>query len=217
MIKAVLFDLDGTFADTAPDLAGALNRLREEHGLPPIPPETMRRHTSAGARGMLGVGFGIGPQDGRFEELKSRFLGLYERHVCVETTLFPGIPELVEDLESRGMRWGIVTNKAGRFTDPLVRRLELDGRAACIVSGDTTPHLKPHPASLLHAAELLALAPSDCLYIGDDLRDVQAARAANMKVLAAAWGYLGDAEGPEHWSADAVIEHPIEVLEHLTH
>lgn len=214
-IEAVLFDLDGTLADTAPDLAAALNRLRKEADLTVLPLDATRAHTSSGARGLLRVGFGIGPEDDQYESLKERFLAHYAKSVCQHTRLFAGMPELLADIETRGMAWGIVTNKASRFTDPLVRMLNLSARAACIVSGDTTPHTKPHPAPLLYAAGLMGLQPAACLYVGDDLRDVQAARAAGMGVLAAAYGYLGTEAGPAFWQADAVIQHPLEVLNYL--
>lgn len=214
-IRAVLFDLDGTLADTAPDLAGALNALLEERRRPPIPVADARPVTSSGARGMLRVGFGIDPGHGEYEALKARFLELYESRICVETQLFAGIAELLAALEARAVPWGIVTNKAERFTRPLLEALALLDRAACVVGGDTTARAKPHPEPLLHAARGIGLAPDRCLYVGDDLRDVQAARAAGMPVLAAAYGYLGVDGDPHAWGADAVIDHPLEVLNHL--
>ncbi len=214
-MQAVLFDLDGTLADTAPDLARALNRLRAEQGLAPLPAEAARPHTSSGARGLLKIGFNLSPGQDRYDALKERFLDFYAEGVCVETRLFEGIPELLARIEARGLRWGIVTNKSKRFTGPLMRELKLHERAACIVCGDTTARIKPHPDPLLHAAALLALAPSACLYVGDDLRDVQAARAAGMGVAAAAWGYLGEGGDPDAWGADAVIAHPLDALKSL--
>lgn len=216
-IRAVLFDLDGTLADTAPDLAGALNDLLHEQGRSPIPLERARPLTSSGARGMLKVGMGITPDDTDYEALKSRFLDLYAANICRETQLFDGIGALLDELERRNVTWGIVTNKAHRFTEPLLRELQLLDRARCVVSGDTTPKSKPAPEPLLHAAALIGLPPQDCLYVGDDLRDVLAARAAGMPVIAAGYGYLGDGDGsdPHAWNADAVIQHPAEVLKHL--
>lgn len=212
-IRAVLFDLDGTFADTAPDLGRALNRMRVERGLEALPIGVMRAHASSGARGLLNAGFGLTPESEGYEVLRDRFLELYGKDLCIDTRPFDGIPELVTKLEERGLPWGIVTNKAKRFTEPLLHALAIDHRAACIVSGDSTPHIKPHPASLFKAASLLALAPADCVYLGDDLRDLQAARAADMRFVAAGWGYLGDGADPDTWGADAVIAHPREVLE----
>ena len=213
-IRAVLFDLDGTLADTAPDLSGALNRLRMERGLEPVPLELTRPYTSSGARGLIGAGLGIAPDHPEFEALRTRFLELYEENIHVDTRLFPGMEELLASLEQRRLAWGIVTNKASRFTLPLIESMGLSARAACIVSGDTTPHTKPHPAPLLHAAAEIELSPAACLYLGDDLRDVQAARAAGMPVIAAAFGYLGGSD-PCTWCADGIIHHPLEVLNFL--
>jgi len=215
MYQAVLFDLDGTFADTAPDLALAMNELLREQGLAPLPLSLTRPYTSSGARGLIEVGFGVGPEDESYAALRERFLDLYGANVCVHTSPFQGIPELLDALEARRIPWGIVTNKSSRFTDPLMRELGLTGRAACIVSGDTTARIKPAPDSLLYAAKILKLPPSACLYVGDDLRDVQAARAAGTGILAVAYGYLGAEGDPHAWSADAVIAHPSEVLNFL--
>lgn len=215
MIRAVLFDLDGTLADTAPDLAGALNALLEEQRRPPLPVAAARPVTSSGARGMLKVGFGIDPSHAEYEVLKTRFLDLYAARVCVETELFAGIADLLATLDARAVPWGVVTNKAERFTRPLLEALDLLERAACVVGGDTTARAKPHPDPLLHAARYIGVEARRCLYIGDDLRDVQAARAAGMPVLAAAYGYLGVDGDPHAWGADAVIEHPLDVLNHL--
>ena len=209
--RAVLFDLDGTLADTAPDLAAALNRLRADQGLEALPLERLRPFASAGARGLVHVGFGIKPGDSEYASLREAFLEYYRDRTCVETTLFPGIAELLEAIAARGLAWGIVTNKATRFTDRIVSKLSL--RPDCVSCGDTTPHLKPHPAPLLHAAEQLGLAPKDCLYLGDDLRDIQAARAAGMRPIAVDWGYHHPENGgPGTWQADAVIARPQELI-----
>jgi len=214
-IKAVLFDLDGTLADTAPDLARALNRVRAERQCEPVPLSVSRPHTSSGARGLIGSGFGILPGHPDFETLKERFLAFYEAEVCVDTRLYEGMPELLAGLEARAIRWGIVTNKATRFTTPLVARLGLDRRAACVVCGDTAARAKPHPDPLLHAARQIALQPEECLYVGDDLRDVQAARAAGMLVLAAGFGYIGTGTHPADWGADGIIDSPLDTLRWL--
>jgi len=210
--RAVLFDLDGTLADTASDLALALNRVRGDRGLPPLPLEQLRGHASAGARGLLEAGMGVLPEHPEYKVLRDAFLAHYESDICVETRLFPEMLELLLALESRGLLWGIVTNKSTRLTRQVVRELGLDERAACIVCGDTTPHLKPHPASLLHAAKEIRLDPAQCLYLGDDLRDVQAARSAGMRPVAVAWGY---GSGLKAWNADAVLERPGDLLEWL--
>jgi 2-phosphoglycolate phosphatase len=214
-IRAVLFDLDGTLADTAPDLTRALNRLLEERGQAPVALERARPLTSSGARGMLRVGFGIEPQHSEYESLKARFLELYAEHVCAATRLFAGVNELLAALEQRGVAWGVVTNKPERFTRPVLEALALAARAACVVGGDTVERAKPHPDPLLHAARVLGLAPARCLYVGDDVRDVEAARAAGMPVIAAAWGYLGETGDPLVWRAHAVIGHPLELLSYL--
>jgi N-acetyl-D-muramate 6-phosphate phosphatase len=209
--RAVLFDLDGTLADTAPDLAAALNRLRADQGLEPMALERVRPFASAGARGLVHVGFDVKPGDGEYNALREAFLEHYRERTCVETSLFPGIPELLQELAAREIKWGIVTNKATRFTDRIVEALRL--KPDCIACGDTTPHLKPHPASLLHAAEVLNLAPSACLYLGDDLRDIQAAHAAGMRPVAVEWGYHHPEHGgPGTWQAGAVIAHPKDLI-----
>lgn len=215
MIRCVLFDLDGTLADTAPDLAGALNKMRTDRGLAPLPLEPLRRMASSGARGLVGVGFGLKPGDPDYEAHRVEFLDNYERALCVHTRLFDGVDALLASIESRGLKWGVVTNKARRFTDPLSLAIGFTGRASCVVSGDTTPHAKPHPAPLLHAADVSGVAPEHCIYIGDDLRDIQAGNAAAMKTLAVTWGYLGDTDPPEHWGAHAVIARPAQVLDHV--
>lgn len=214
-VDAVLFDLDGTLADTAPDLGRALNILLAEHDREPVPLERLRIHTSSGARGMIGVGFGISPTAPEYEGLKDRFLDIYARGLCIDSCLFDGMHELLDTLESQGLAWGIVTNKASRFTVPLVRALGLADRAACVVSGDTTGRAKPYPDSLMHAARLIDRDAARCLYLGDDLRDVQAARAAGMPVLAVRYGYLGDGEPPESWGADGLIDSPLDLLAYL--
>jgi len=214
-MRAVLFDLDGTLADTAPDLARALNRVRAANELAPVPLEIARPYTSSGARGLLKIGFGLAPGDDRYEALKLQFLDFYAAEICVDTRLFDGMAELLARFDQDRLPWGVVTNKAERFTLPLLRGLQLAERAACIVGGDTTARAKPHPDSLLHAAAVLQLPPSACLYVGDDLRDVQAARAADMRALAARYGYLGEGGPIESWQADAIIDHPREVLDYL--
>ena len=209
--RAVLFDLDGTLADTAPDLAAALNRLRADQGLEPMALERLRPFASAGARGLVHVGFGIKPGDGEYASLREAFLEYYAERTCVETRLFPGVQELLHALGARKCAWGIVTNKSTRFTEIIVSAMNL--KPDCVACGDTTPHLKPHPAPLLHAAGVLGLPPQACVYLGDDLRDIQAARAAGMRAIAVDWGYHHPEHGgPGTWQADAVIARPQELI-----
>lgn len=214
-IRAVLFDLDGTLVDTAPDLGYALNLQRGRHGLAPLADAVIRPQASHGARGLLGLGFGIGPDDAKFPALREEFLELYAANICRHSQPFPGIPGLLDALEARGLKWGVVTNKPARFTEPLLSILDLAERAACIVSGDTCPQPKPHPAPMLAAAELCGAAPAACLYLGDAERDIEAARAAGMPALVAAWGYLDATDTPGAWGAHAEIRHPLDTLDYL--
>jgi len=214
-IRGVLFDLDGTLIDSAPDLAGAANRLRADHGLAPLPLADLRPMVGSGARGMVGVAFGVKPGEPRFDELRDAFLSHYEAGLLQSTQPFEGIELLLRALEAAGTPWGIVTNKATRFTAPIVAGLGLDRRAAVVVCGDTTPHAKPHPQPLLHAAQAMGLPAQSIVYVGDDLRDAQAAKAAGMPMIAATWGYLGLGEPVEAWGADAVADAPSDVSDWL--
>src|SRR5918999_1194950 len=207
--RAVLFDFDGTLADTAPDLAAAVNRMRADQGQEPLPLERLRPFASAGARGLGHAAFGVKPDDPENKAPRGSFLDFYAECACRQTRLFPGIAELLAELQARDIRWGIVTNKATRFTEQIVLSLKL--KPDCVACGDTTPHLKPHPASLLHAAEQLRLPPAGCCYLGDDLRDMKAARAAGMRPIAVEWGYHHPESGaPGTWQADAIIAHPLD-------
>ncbi|MGS0741544.1 HAD family hydrolase [Glaciimonas sp. GG7] len=208
--RAILFDLDGTLADTAPDLAAAMNRIQHERGLPATAYAALRPFASAGARGLIGAAFGIKPGEDGYEELRIAFLDNYAAALAVKSRLFDDVPALLQDLHQRGLAWGIVTNKAARFTDLLVPQIGLQ-HAGCVISGDTTAHPKPHPAPLLEAARRLHLQAHECWYVGDDLRDIQAGRAAGMPTVAAAWGYCGHAE-PTTWEADALANTPAELI-----
>jgi phosphoglycolate phosphatase len=213
--SVVLFDLDGTLVDSAPDLAGAVNDLRVVHGLPTLPVATLRPMVGAGARGMVGVAFGMTPTDEGFATLRDAFLNRYAQRLLQQTQVFDAVNPLLDALDAAGVRWGVVTNKAMRFAEPILEGLGLQSRAAVVIAGDTTPHAKPHPEPLLEAARRLAVAPDQCVYVGDDHRDVLAGRAASMFTLAAAWGYLGQAEPIEAWGADAVLSSPHVLLQWL--
>jgi len=214
VIKAVLFDLDGTFADTAPDLTYALNRVRDARGLPALPLAATRPYASQGARGLIGAGFNLHPGDAGYDTLRDEFLAAYAENLCRETRLFAGIPELLDRLEARALPWGIVTNKAESFTLPLLDLLKVRGRSACVIGGDTTGKIKPHPEPLLAASRAIGLAPAACIYVGDDRRDVEAGQAAGMKTAIAKWGYL-NGQDPENWNADHMIEKPQDLLRFL--
>ena len=211
-IRLVLFDLDGTLADTAPDLAAVANRQREARGLAPLPLEELRPLASHGARGLIGRALGIGPPSEEYEELKNQFYAWYEDALCVHTQLFPGMPATLKALEQRDILWGIVTNKIRRFTDPLVAALGLSQRAACVVSGDTTPYAKPHPEPLRYAARACGVSEVLAAYVGDDRRDVEAGRAAGMRTVVAAYGYLGNGADTDSWYADHSIETPKDLV-----
>lgn len=205
--QAVLLDLDGTLLDTAPDMVGALNELRREKSLEPIPLEQARRHVSHGSAALVRLGF---PEavDSVSAALRVRFLEIYRDRLCLETTIYEGIAESLTHLESNGIAWGVVTNKPAWLTEPLLERLALRQRARVIVSGDSLPERKPHPAPLLHAAQRLGIAPAQCIYIGDAERDVLAARAAGMNVFVALFGYIGPDDHPTQWPATGWLDTP---------
>jgi N-acetyl-D-muramate 6-phosphate phosphatase len=211
-VRAVLFDLDGTLIDSAPDLAGAGNDMRIARGLAPYPLAHFRPMVGAGARGMVGRAFGIGPQEEGFAALRDEFLQRYEARMTQATRVFDGMLPVLDVFDARVMPWGIVTNKAMRFADPLARALGLLPRAATLVCGDSTPHAKPHPEPLLEAARRIGVNAADCIYVGDDLRDVQAGRAAGMTTIAVAWGYLGLGESIQAWDAHHIVQTPAGLL-----
>ncbi len=211
-VKAVLFDLDGTLIDSAPDLGAAADQMRTDRGLPSLPQSDYRPLAGAGARGMLGVAFGMTTDHPDFAAYREEFFCNYEQRMLQHTLAFDGVPELLEALVQRGLAWGVVTNKSMRFTGPLAREMPLFASARTVVGGDSTPHAKPHPAPLLEAARQLGLAPSDCLYVGDDERDIVAGRAAGMPTVAATYGYLGSKREWQTWAADAQIDAPLGLL-----
>jgi N-acetyl-D-muramate 6-phosphate phosphatase len=210
-VKAVLFDLDGTLIDSAPDLGAAADKMRVERGLPSLPLQKYRPMAGAGARGMLGVAFGITPEHPDFVALREEFFRNYESCMTQRTYVFEGVAQLIDSLVRRGVPWGVVTNKSMRFTGPLTKQMALFASARAVIGGDTTPHPKPHPAPLLEAARQVGVRPIECVYVGDDLRDVQAGRAAGMATVAATYGYLGSTDVKE-WGADSHIATPLALL-----
>lgn len=216
VIKAVLFDLDGTFADTAPDLAAALNQTRALRDLPPLPLEILRPQASHGSRGLLEIGFDIKPDHPHFITLRDIFLDFYAKNICVQTQLFGDMAQLIGELKLRDIKWGIVTNKPHRFTVPLMQALGYSDHAACLISGDTCAHAKPHPEPLLKACEIIGVTPAQCLYLGDDLRDMQAANAAGMPGIIANYGYVSADASAENWQAQGSVNKPMELLSYLT-
>ncbi len=211
-VRAVLFDLDGTLLDTAPDLAWALNRTLEWAGRAPLPFATIRPWVSHGARSLITHGFGIDDAHPDFPRYRGHLLDAYQAHLAVETRLFPGMEALLTALEAADIAWGVVTNKPAYLTDPLMGALGLDRRAACVVSGDTTPHSKPHPEPLLHACRLTGRSCSASLYVGDAARDIEAGLAAGMRTLVALFGYLGTGDDPGAWGAHGLVETPAGIL-----
>ena len=214
-IRAVLFDLDGTVVDSAPDLAGAANEMRRARGLPEVPYARLRAMVGSGARGLVGEAFGVGPDDESFIELRDEFLARYESRMTLQTRIFEQVETLLDALDARAVPWGIVTNKAIRYADPLTRALGLHERASVVIGGDTTPHSKPHPAPLLEAARRMHIDPACCLYVGDDIRDVQAGQAAGMCTVAVTWGYLGVGDPVESWGAHHTVDIAMDVLDLL--
>ncbi len=213
VVQAVLFDLDGTFADTAPDLAAALNYTRASRNLPPLPLEVLRPQASHGSAGLLKAGMNVTPDSPGYNNLRDIFLDYYASHICVHTTLFHGMAELVTGLEQRNLKWGIVTNKPHVYTLPLMQKLGYAQRAACLISGDTCNNAKPHPEPMKKACEIIGVGPEHCLYLGDDLRDMQAANAALMRGIIARYGYISADAALDSWDAHAIIDHPIELLD----
>ena len=211
MLQLILFDLDGTLLDTAPDLGLALNMQRQRHGLPAMPQAQIRPHASHGSKGLLAIGFDLTPEHANFNAMRTEYLDLYDQVFTRSPVLFDGIPQLLQDIERAGLRWGVVTNKPRRFTQPLLKAIGLEQSAACIISGDDAIRVKPHPDTLLLACEQTAIVPQNCLYVGDAERDIQAAHAAQMRTVIARYGYLDISDQPEKWGADAIIDKPSEL------
>jgi 2-phosphoglycolate phosphatase len=206
--RLVLFDLDGTLVDTAADLAAAANQCRADRGLEALPLDALRPYASHGARGMLGKALNLRPDAADYERVRMSFLSHYEQAICVHSRLFTPLDSLLDELSAARILWGIVTNKAARYTNVLVRSLGLHDRAACVVSGDTTAHAKPHPGPVLHALETTGFVAGATVFIGDDRRDITAGRAAGTLTAAAAYGYLADDDDTSTWGADHVFASP---------
>jgi N-acetyl-D-muramate 6-phosphate phosphatase len=214
-VQAVLFDLDGTLIDSAPGLTATANAMRAARRLPALAHELLRPHAGSGARGMLGAALAVAPGEDSFEVLREEFYAHYDTQVLLNLRPFEQVLDLLAALDQRQVPWGIVTNKALRFTEPTVQALGWSARAGAVIGGDSTPHTKPHPEPLLEAARRMQVLPVDCVYVGDDPRDMRAGRAAGMLTLAAAWGYLGVDEPVHTWGADRVLQHPVELLQIL--
>lgn len=211
LLQAVLFDLDGTLVDTAPDLGLALNMQRERHGLAALPLSTIRPYASHGSKGLLGIGFGLAPDHPDFEAMRIEYLDLYDQVFTQSPVMFDGIAEVLGAIEAAGLKWGVVTNKPRRFTQPLMQAMGLEARAACVVSGDDALRAKPHPDTLLMACEIADTEPAGCIYVGDAERDIQAGKAAGMRTVVARYGYLDDQDQPETWGAEVMIDTPAEL------
>lgn len=214
-VQAVLFDLDGTLIDSAPDLGAAADKMRTDRGLPSFPLDHYRPMAGAGARGMLGIAFGMTPEHPDFEAMKEEFFVNYESCMTERTRIFEGVADMVARLVAQGLPWGVVTNKSSRFTDPLTQAMDLFATAGAIVSGNTTPHAKPHPEPLFEAARRLLVDPSRCVYVGDDERDIVAGLAAGMGTVAATYGYLGQQADISRWNAHLHIDSPMDLLKFL--
>ncbi len=214
-IKTILFDLDGTLVDTAPDLSETLNQLLIKHNQPVRSYESIRPHVSNGAVAILKFGFGVSEEEPEFATLREEFLDIYENHLCHQSQLFEGMGEVLKYIENKDLSWGVVTNKPDFLTQPLMQELSLDDRCACIISGDTLPQRKPDPAPMLHAAELAGSQANECVYVGDAERDIEAGNRAGMHTLIALYGYLEKNDNPDHWQADGSISKPTELIDWL--
>jgi N-acetyl-D-muramate 6-phosphate phosphatase len=215
-VNHVLFDLDGTLADTAPDLAYALNQVRREYGEPPLAYMKIRSVVSLGGAAMIKLAFAKAPGDSGYDQIRTRFLDIYLENILRETRLFPGIERVLDTLDAENRNWGIVTNKPGWLTDPLLEKMKLSKRAGCVISGDTLPFSKPHPEPLLHACRLMNCLPAETVYIGDAQRDIEAGKNAGMPTVIAGYGYIEEDTALDSWGANLIINSPIEILEWLS-
>ena len=214
-IKTVLFDLDGTLIDTAPDMANALNILLTEENKPAMSFQEIRPVVSNGSVALVKLGFGEHIEEQQLARLKARYLEIYQQHLCEDSILFDGMDKLLSHIEQQNMNWGVVTNKPGWLTDPLMEQMGLFDRAACVVSGDTTTNRKPHPEPMYHACLAAGSKPFECIYVGDHRRDIEAGNNAGMKTIVALFGYINEQDNTDDWGADICINHPDEIIEHL--
>jgi len=214
-VNHVLFDLDGTLADTAPDLAFALNQVLREYGQAPLAYMKIRSVVSLGGAAMINLAFAKSPGDSGYDQIRTRFLDIYHQNILRETRLFPGMERVLDTLEAEDRNWGIVTNKPGWLTDPLLEKMKLSKRAGCVISGDTLPFSKPHPEPLLHACRLMNCLPAETVYIGDAQRDIEAGKNAGMPTMIAGYGYIEEDTALDSWGANLIINSPIEILEWL--
>lgn len=216
MITTVLFDLDGTLVDTAPDMAHSLNLLLEEQGKPTLSHDVIRPHVSNGSLALVNLGFGTDLETSLVDQLKKRYLEIYLENIHVNSCLFPGMANLLDDIEKANIKWGVITNKPSWLTEPLLKSMTLDKRSACIVSGDTTKQRKPHPEPMYHACEIIGVSSSECVYVGDARRDIEAGNNAHMKTIIATYGYIGEWEDVNSWGADALIDEPGQINQYFT-
>lgn len=215
MISTVLFDLDGTLVDTAPDMAHSLNLLLSEQGLATLEHELIRPHVSNGSEALVKLGFGADIEKGLLETLKKRYLEIYQENIHINSCLFPGMEQLLKAIEEAGKKWGVITNKPSWLTEPLLESMGLSSRSACMVSGDTTKQRKPDPEPMYHACDLIGVKSTECIYIGDARRDIEAGNNAQMKTIIATYGYIGEWEDISSWGADALIERPEEIHQYF--
>lgn len=213
--KLALFDFDGTLADTAGDMAGALNILLQSKNKKPIPFDQLRPHISNGTPALLKIGFGLSPNGVKYELLKSSFLEIYEENICIHTDLFPGISDILERCQNTNLPWGIVTNKPEKLTLQIIEQLGLSSKVACVIGGDSLPERKPSPMPLLHACKLTGFAPQDAVYIGDSVRDVQAGINAGLDTIGVTYGYIPPNDDPKLWKAKYLIDSVAEIADLL--
>ena len=216
-LRAVLFDMDGTLLDTAPDFIATIQAMRADRSLPPADERAIRQVVSGGARAMVMAAFALEPSAAEFEPLRLEFLARYQEHCAVFTRPYPGIAELLADIERARLLWGVVTNKPLRFAEPIMQRLGLAERSALLICPDHVKNSKPDPEPMILACSRLGLEPASVLFVGDDLRDIESGRAAGTRTAAVRYGYIHPDDNPGHWGADVVVDHPLDLRTVLDH